>query len=931
MNKSKLSRILQRIKEPPQGDHFFKKLATTDKPFPWLRALKEKGYFDGDKNPPPREAPGKKGYFTIPRWNVLGYLENVAIKNVKNPSDEITEILIDIVGSISKYQNDQQERVENYQTDWFLVKIISKLPLTKITQEHIRFIDTALRSKWDTTLVASEIGKSLLPKLIGRQGKELLLKLIDVILGYRRRNQQAIEKYDSVADTFWLRQALKRHKPAIAKLCSIEAAEIALGKMLAITNEDKSQFNFVWIPTIEDHSQTTFPDRYECQLVHFVRDMLESSDPHRIKARLNELVEEEHPIFRRIALYIINRHYEHLNGLFWDWKDNPLDEVSLTHELYELLKNNCSSFSRGQIRRVLGWIESKDYHVSREIKGNEERAKNREAFRKKEWISSLLTTKDPGVMSLYEKYNRINPEEVEHPGFLVWGDIQVGTTSPIEGSKLLGKSNKEVAEYLIGFKEENGWKKPTQEGLSGIFRNCVSEDPQKFAINIEPFLNVHTIYQHALLWGFSEAWRAKKDFAWRAVLDFMQRIIEADDFWTRDYGKNCSNYRNWIISQIADLIEQGTQNDSHAFERKLLAQAERILLVLAEKTKSDLSEMTDLVTSVLNSSKGKIFSAMVEYSLRSARMAKSTKNERWIEPIKDDFDKRLDRDIEPSLEYSVTLGKYLASLSSLDKKWVADNINRLFPKNDDKHWRAGFTGYLFYASGIYRDIYFLLRRKGHYAKALWSNFVDHGITERLVQHVCVGYLEGWEKLDDDKSLMFQLIKRKNVAQLLAMVSFFWMQRDKLDDRMKAKVKVKVKPLWGKLFEIVSRNERNPEYQKIASDLSRWLSLVDGIDLPTLEWLKLSARYAQTHFATPSLIEYLLKHASTKPAEVGEIYLEMLKSDCYPDYKKEDIQDLIRVLYDQGEKEPANRICNMYGARGLDFLRAIYEEHRDHDS
>jgi len=407
----------------------------------------------------------------------------------------------------------------------------------------------------------------------------------------------------------------------------------------------------------------------------------------------------------------------------------------------------------------------------------------------------------------------------------------------------------------------------------------------------------------------------------------MYRIIEPNDFWTRGYGKERTNYRNWIISQIADLIEQGTQNDSHAFKRKLLPQAKRILLILAEKTESDLSKMGDLVTSVLNSSKGKIFAAMVEYSHRWARVAKRTESERWVKSIKVDFHKRLDRKLEPSLEFSVTLGKYLAKLSYLDKEWVTDNINRMFPKNDYKHWKAGFIGYLFYASVIRKDIYFLLRRKGHYAKAVRSNFVDHGIAERLVQHICVGYLEGWEKLDDDKSLMSQLIKGENAVQLSAVVNFFWMQRDKLDDRIRAKVK----PLWEKLFEIVSRNERDLEYQKIASDLSKWLSLIDDIDQSTLEWLKLSAKYAQMHFATPFFIEYLLEHVSRTAAEVGEIYLEMLTSDVYPDYKKEDIQKLVSLLYDQGQKKTADKICIMYGAKGFDFLRAKYAEYRDDDS
>ena len=196
-------------------------------------------------------------------------------------------------------------------------------------------------------------------------------------------------------------------------------------------------------------------------------------------------------------------------------------------------------------------------------------------------------------------------------------------------------------------------------------------------------------------------------------MDFIYRIIEPDGFWEEDYSKKGYNYRDWIVSQIADLIEQGTQNDSHAFEAKLLRQAERILLILAEKTESDLSDMKDLVTSVLNSSKGKVFSAMVVYSLRSARVPKEGEGKKWVKVIKTDFDNRLDRQFEPSLEFSVTLGRYLANLSYLDQEWLILNINGIFPKDDDKHWKAGFTGYLFYNSRVYKNVYFHPEETGY--------------------------------------------------------------------------------------------------------------------------------------------------------------------------------------------------------------------------
>jgi len=921
---NRAERIFQIIKnDKPQENYFLKKLASSNNPFPWLKHLKEKGFFSPGNNPLPQEVPDKKG-FTIPYWNVLGYLENIALQNAKNPSNELTELLLDIVNSIVDYRNESGERIENNRTDWIIVKIFFTLPIENITKEHIKFIGTALKSKWDTTLVTAEIGKTVLPKLINNKAKKLVLKLLDVILAYQKSNKGITDEYTSVMNDIWFNEALKRYKPAIAKLCGIEAVNIAINKIKSIVGEDKSQFNNIWIPAIEDHAQTSFPERYECQLVHFVRDMFESSEPLRIKEEINGLIREEHQIFKRIALHTINYHYKDLNELFWNWEGNPLSEGLPKHELYELLKANCSNFSKKQIRKILGWIESKKYYLPDEIKDDKEHIEKILAYRKKEWLSALLEAKDPDVIASYEKYEKINPAELDHAGFDFWSESLTGTISPIEKIELLNKSNEEIAKYFINYKEEKGWKRPSKEGLLETLRNCVSENPEKFADDIKPFLSVQHSYQHALLRGLSEAWRAKKDFVWDGILNYMCKIIKSVEFWNEKYEERNDNYRNWIISQIADLIEDGTKDDNHAFDAKLLPQAEKILLFLAEKTGSNLFEMNDLVNSVLNSTKGKIFSTMINYSLRSARLFKREQEERWVEAIKEDFDNRLDRKVEPSLEFSLTLGKYLANLVYLDKKWLIDNINRILLKDNDTHWEAAFTGYLFYSSVVYKDLYFLLRKNGHYTKALQSEFSDTHITERLVQHICIGYLEDWEKLDDNTSLISELIENKNVNQLSAIVSFFWMLRDKLTDKIKAKVK----PIWKVLFELSSQSKENPEYQKIISNLSKWLSLIDEIDDQSLEWLKLSAKYIQADFNTSFFIEYLLKHAAKTPAEVGEIYLEMLNVELYPEYKKEDIQEIVRILYEQGQKENADIIYNMYAAKGFVFLKTIYEDHRD---
>ena len=206
--------------------------------------------------------------------------------------------------------------------------------------------------------------------------------MLDVILDYKKGKGAFKDEYKSIMDNYWLNQILRKYKPEIAKLCGLEAAEIALDKIKSIINEDRSQFNYIWISTIEDHPQKTFPDRYEIQLVDFVRDMYELANPSDLREEVKKLSNEDHSIFKRIAVHIINYHYEDLKDLFWNWVDNPLGELFLKHEIYELLDKRCSSFSDKEIDKVLGWIDNKDFHWREEIKKERQKKERLEAHGK---------------------------------------------------------------------------------------------------------------------------------------------------------------------------------------------------------------------------------------------------------------------------------------------------------------------------------------------------------------------------------------------------------------------------------------------------------------------------------------------------------------------------------------------------------------------
>jgi hypothetical protein len=120
-------------------------------------------------------------------------------------------------------------------------------------------------------------------------------------------------------------------------------------------------------------------------------------------------------------------------------------------------------------------------------------------------------------------------------------------------------------------------------------------------------------------------------------LKFISDLIASDEFWSETPGTASYIYRDQLIGQIADLIKEGTKDDRHAFDQKLLPHAEKILLILAEKTDSHIEEDKDFMYLALNSPKGQVFSSMVNYSLRHSRLL-GKDAERWVKPIKQYFD-----------------------------------------------------------------------------------------------------------------------------------------------------------------------------------------------------------------------------------------------------------------------------------------------------
>jgi hypothetical protein len=915
MNQEIESLIKKAEKDEIWKSYLFERLAKIEDPSKWLATLKQRGYFDPRNNPSP-QARGE-GYTTTPYWEAMSFLMRVSEFNKINPKDEVTDSLTRIIASIISYKDENGKRIENTRTDWELTKMIFDFPINKITDDHTEFVKTALNTKGNTILISHEISERIFPHLIEKKSKKILLDLLNVVLDFEINEKSYTHDLTSIIGDYYLSQMVEKFQHDLLEICGLELYDLLVTKIKKIILLNENIFGS--IITIEESSQN-ISDDYKTILIGLLRDLLIGQQPKDIENKVVELLKESNPIFKRLAIFIIDRGYSDLKDIFWKLEGNPLDEFMLKHEVYELFKNHNMGFSNEQILKILDWIEKEDFSALKEYykdKGLIELQRSI-AHRKKEWLTPLVNTGNTNVRELYDKYYEVAPGEIEHPGYIVWTSGVTISTPRSENleAKLRGKTNEEIVAYLKTYKREpDKWEDimSIADSLAISFSDYVKKNCAKICESLEPFIDLPLKLQNSLLSGFLEALKNKEEINWHSVLNFCLELLEKTTFWETD-----NQEKDETVKKIARLIDSGTRDKSTAFDQQYLPLTERILINLASNDRSQCPEIIDLFTSVLNSTKGEIYSAMILYSLRYA----DVRNEKvWKEEIKNYFESNINKNVAP-IELYVTLGRYLLNINYLDSSWVKANIDKVFPKDREEFWKGTMTGYFYGFNTLYTDIYDLLRRANNYSKALNTDFKDDFVSRRVVEHICIAYMNGLENIGDHENLICQIVDTPKVKKISELVNFVWRMGAKLSKEQKERTIA----LWERLVERLLPLENETENSKILSSLSNWITVIDDLNQRSVDLLKISARHIESDFNLFSLIDNLSKFVEDKPREVGEILNEAITQETLLFHEVEQVQKIVTILYEKKVTDIANEICEKFWKKKQFFLKDICDKY-----
>jgi hypothetical protein len=219
---------------------------------------------------------------------------------------------------------------------------------------------------------------------------------------------------------------------------------------------------------------------------------------------------------------------------------------------------------------------------------------------------------------------------------------------------------------------------------------------------------------------------------------------------------------------------------------------------------------------ILNSTDGKIFDATLNTLLRNARLHRKEETDRWFPDIKSFYSNILTNG-SPSKGFLWSVSGNLPQFGYLDMIWVEEMIDKIFPQNDET-WKFCMLIYHRQVNTVYKSLFDILYRKGHYHRAIEVFTGEVKGTDDICRHIVLSCLAEWSghELSNPTSLTNLIINRQEVSQLKGIISYFYTNRTYDKQQML--------DIWDAIVSKVSINE-----DEICRDLLKLTESVIVID------------------------------------------------------------------------------------------------------
>jgi hypothetical protein len=917
--------------------YFFRHLAASEN-LGWFEPLRQRGFFDTPPEPIERD-----GTISYPAWPTLWYLFAVAPK--------LPEGVIEVAEKI--HTQDSFLMLE-------LVRVARSMPpayAARMAPLVILWADEGMKVEENVIYLATYLAQE--------DQWEAALTLVELILS--PQEQQVPQKANSKAERYLLQAFVERglaffleHRP----LETLHIVQRNLEQAIEIEEPDDHDGSWIWRPAIEPHEQNMGLGEIKDLLVDAAVQALSAvveSTPDQGRTVLEAHLEHHYSIFRRLAIHTIR-----LNADLWPdlvehlfTERQHLEDTEIYHEYWMLMHDAYDSLPAsvqdGFVERLLNRLpqerieDEKQYH------------------RQRYWVFRRLWALKDSLSS--DEHRRVLAElvneygEPDYPSLLsytraVWGSISSKTSeelSKLSPEEILAELKKKLP---FDFVDE-----PTQEGLADALKAAVASTPQHFA-SIAPKLfgsDIPPIYTYHALWGFREAWKEGKPFDWEFVLDLCDKVCRTSEEVTENGEPPDMQPGYWIMthasarSAVADLLEVGVVRDDNAIPSRFLERVRNILLVLADdpnpspeyEHKWGTERPFGMLDLALNVTRGKAVEALLQYALHVVRISAQEQElgerplppeSRMEEAVRDKLTEKLDKQADSSLAVHSLFGKYFPNLYYLDKEWVVNHLEDIFPRQPEMsdYWEAAWDGYLF-RSDIRGYLHAILQPYYRYAieqialgtKGKAGSELSRG---RLSRHLAAFYWHGVETLEDDDSLIALFfdsapdeIRAGFVAGLGAALREIQLSPDSEEWR-------RVKTLWEArdrtIREIAEREGHLTGFVRELSAYTGWVPFIPPEELENFYPMIERSGLISENWDAIRLLEFFASVAGDHAPFVISFLERLVQQDRGPLFlatKYDIIRTILEAAMNSGDEQArscAVRVINLFGERGDERYRDL---------
>ena len=886
----------------------------------FFEALMKEGLFDPERNPGPM-AGEKPGYYRIPYWPPLAYLEAAAKRAGERMDLTLADRVMDVVRKVSRWQDDNNKPCDNANTWSAFARLFGSLPNRAVSIADIGLIPAWLDGRFRQSTVGHGLATGTLHHFLNSEDTDDWKKACVILyhctaFEFVHAGPEARKTptdVQTLIDDYWLKELVSTTAGAFGRKMGKAAADVFLDRLKAVFARAMDGYNsWAFRPAIEDHQQNYEWNGPYNRFVEGMRDTMLAwidSDAEAASRYVEGLFNSGSEIVERVAIHLVNQRFETLRSLAPKVISSSFFDSGHRHELHVFLTRHFRSLSDEVQTATIDAIRSLP------LPDRGEDSQRRQHFDQQAWLSAIAghgnETADAWMAELSDT---IGPTRLSFPpDFNSYHESRSGPgPTPYNVDELVVFARDGIIiKKLNSFTPSDDWNGPSIRSLSDTVINAVAVDPQIFVDRLPQFLEAKPEYQYAIVAGFKKLWDAWDgnqeglawDRVWPKLTDFFEALLADENLWMEDAAGEppLLPNRSWIPPLISEFLRAGTRSDDKAYAPDLLTRTLLLVVTLLEKSAPQAAPAEDKALDVaINTAKGKAIEALVDHALRCCRLsdqASNTHAEVWHK-LQPHFDRELAKCRNANFEFSAIAGSSIGNLYYMSETWVNDNFRKLFPTEFTTNCLSALDG-LAYATPT-KSVYTELVASGVLVWALGQEMIGEHARKSLLQRMGLAYLWEQEVLEGPRfSHFFETLCIKNLEDIS---NYFWMVRG---ERLEEKQKERILLFWDRCVSWSKSLESPPA--NLLSHLSLLSFYLTAIDQRALGWLLAVAPHASVNYNADRLIQQLERLAAGNPQETGRV-LHTLLEVYHPTYDYNDrLKQLIILLADN----PASRADAIY--------------------